>query len=121
MPSNASVVPVACLATTAKSPVVSAAAAAAVAAIAATDQNFENDVEEAKSPTPKLPMVDDYGSYIDWGSVLNVVFDLETTGRSRQRDEIIELAAVILNKSGVEIEDPFLSSQKNPYHSSLRS
>jgi ATP-dependent DNA helicase DinG len=32
---------------------------------------------------------------------------METTGRSRQRDEIIKLAAVILDESGVEIEDAF--------------
>jgi DNA polymerase III alpha subunit (gram-positive type) len=46
---------------------------------------------------------------IDWGSVLYVVLDLETTGRSRQRDEIIKLAAVVLDESGVEIEDVFFS------------
>jgi DNA polymerase III alpha subunit (gram-positive type) len=61
-----------------------------------------------------VPMTDDYGSKIDWGSVIYVVFDLEITGRSRQRDEIIELAAVILNESGVEIEDAFFSEFFKP-------
>jgi DNA polymerase III alpha subunit (gram-positive type) len=78
-----------------------------LAAIAVTDGNFQNGVEEANYFTNTVKMVDDCGSKLDWGSVLYVVFDLETTGRSRQRDEIIELAAVILNESGVEIEDAF--------------
>jgi DNA polymerase III alpha subunit (gram-positive type) len=65
-------------------------------------------------------------SYIDWGSVLYVVFDLETTRRIWQRDEIIKLAAVIMDNDGVKIlEDAFfpnLSSQQDPYHpSSLQS
>jgi DNA polymerase III subunit alpha, Gram-positive type len=43
-----------------------------------------------------------------------VVFDLETTGRSRQKDKIIELAAVILDCLGVEIEDAFFSEFVKP-------
>jgi hypothetical protein len=76
--------------------------------------NFENNVEEADSPPPPVPTANDDASYIDWGSVLYVVFDLETTGRSRERDEIIELAAVILDCSGVEIEDAFFSEFVKP-------
>ena len=34
-----------------------------------------------------------------------VVFDLETTGGSRRKNEIIELAAVALDKKGIQIED----------------
>jgi hypothetical protein len=90
-------------------PAVPTAAAAPVAATAVNGPNFENDVEEADCPPPPVPMDDDDASYIDWGSVLYVVFDLETTGRSRQRDEIIELAAVILDCLGVKIEDAFFS------------
>ena len=41
-------------------------------------------------PPPPVLQAEDWGSIIDWGSVLYVVFDLETTGRSRQRDKIIE-------------------------------
>ena len=34
-----------------------------------------------------------------------VVFDLETTGRSRYTSEIIEVAAIILDSSGIQVED----------------
>jgi hypothetical protein len=49
-----------------------------------------NDVNSATEDVPPPPPVlqADYGSNIDWGSVLYVVFDLETTERSRQRDKI---------------------------------
>jgi DNA polymerase III epsilon subunit-like protein len=39
---------------------------------------------------------------------------VETTGRSCQRDEIIELAAVVLDKSSVEIEDACFSQFVKP-------
>jgi Zinc knuckle len=52
-----------------KCPFVSAATAAASAAIAVTDGNFQNGVEEANYFTNTVEMVDDYGSYIHWGSV----------------------------------------------------
>lgn len=97
-----------------KCPAVPAAAAAPVAAAAVDGPNFKNDVEEADSFPPPVPMADDDASYINWGSVLYVVFDLETTGRSRQRDEIIELAAVILDSLGVEIEDTSFSEFVKP-------
>jgi Exonuclease len=97
-----------------KCPAVPTAAAAPVAAAAVGGPNFKNDVEEANSPPPPVPMANDDASYIDWGSVLNVVFDLETTGRSWQRDKIIELAAVILDCLGVEIEDAFFSEFVKP-------
>jgi DNA polymerase III alpha subunit (gram-positive type) len=42
---------------------------------------------------------------VDWEKVLYVVFDLETTGLSRKQHEIIELAAVILDHNGIQIED----------------
>jgi hypothetical protein len=62
---------------------VPAAAAAPVAAGRVDSPNGDNDVEAADSPPPPVPTTVDYASYIDWGSVLYVVFDLETTGRSR--------------------------------------
>ncbi len=37
--------------------------------------------------------------------VLYVVFDLETTGIPKKRDKIVELAAVILQKNGIQMED----------------
>jgi DNA polymerase III alpha subunit (gram-positive type) len=68
-------------------------------------------------PHPVLP-TEENNINIDWGSVLYVVFDLETTGRSRQRDKIIELAAVILDESGVEIED-FSVCEAKKHHTTL--
>jgi hypothetical protein len=59
-----------------KCPAVPAAAAAPVAAAAVDGPNFENDVEEADSPPPPDPINNDDASYIDWGNVLCVVFDL---------------------------------------------
>jgi DNA polymerase III epsilon subunit-like protein len=53
-------------------------------------------------------------SSINWERVLYVVFDLETTGRIRQRDEIIELAAAILDPSGIPIEDANFSEFIKP-------
>ena len=51
---------------------------------------------------------------MDWDNVLYVVFDLETTGRSRQHDEIIELAAVILDPSGIQVKDAVFSQLVKP-------
>jgi DNA polymerase III epsilon subunit-like protein len=44
-------------------------------------------------------------------------FDLETTGRSWQRDKIIELTAAVLDKGGVEIEDASFSQFVKPRNS----
>ena len=44
-------------------------------------------------------------TFINWEHVMYVVFDLETTGGSRRKNEIIELAAVALDKNGIQIED----------------
>ena len=41
-------------------------------------------------------------------------FDLETTGRSRERDEIIEVAAQVLDPSGIQLEDGLLSRLVKP-------
>jgi DNA polymerase III epsilon subunit-like protein len=53
-------------------------------------------------------------STIDWEKVIYVVFDLETTGGNRQKHEIIELAAVILDKNGIPIEDATFSHFVKP-------
>jgi hypothetical protein len=97
-----------------KCPVVPAAASAPVVDGQVDCPNFENGVEEANSPPPPVPTADDNASCIDWDNILYVVFDLETTGRSRQKDKIIELAAVILDCSGVKIEDAFFSEFVKP-------
>ena len=46
--------------------------------------------------------------------VLNVVFDLETTGRSRQHDKIIELAAQISDPNGIQVKDGIFSQLVKP-------
>jgi DNA polymerase III epsilon subunit-like protein len=64
------------------------------------------------NPLPAAPFLPPYvittvsqDPSINWEKVLYVVFDLETTGRLRNKDEIIELAAIVLDKFGVPIED----------------
>ncbi|MFM7529124.1 MAG: exonuclease domain-containing protein [Nodosilinea sp.] len=42
---------------------------------------------------------------IDWHRVFYVIFDVETTGRSRDKWEIIEIAGVVCNKDGIPLED----------------
>jgi DNA polymerase III epsilon subunit-like protein len=54
--------------------------------------------------TPPTTVVQDAPT-IDWDKVLYVVFDLETTGHSRHRDEIIEVAGHFLDPIGIQIED----------------
>jgi DNA polymerase III alpha subunit (gram-positive type) len=97
-----------------KCPAAPAATAAPVVDGQVDDGNLVNSVTEDVPPPPPVLQAEDYGSNIDWGSVLYVVFDLETTGRSRQRDEIIELAAVILDENGIEIEDASFSQFVKP-------
>ena len=71
-------------------------------------------VERSDSrPSPALPPLVE-ASEIDWETVLYVVFDLETTGRRLQQDEIIELAGVILDPNGIEIEDASFSEFVKP-------
>jgi DNA polymerase III alpha subunit (gram-positive type) len=97
-----------------KCPAAPAAPAAPVVGDQVRDGNDVNGVTEViPLPPPVLPP-EENNINIDWGSVLYVVFDLETTGRSRQRDEIIELAAVILDENGIEIEDASFSQSVKP-------
>ena len=56
------------------------------------------------SPAPSVPKVVQEPSNVDWEKVLYVVFDLETTEVCKNRDEIIELTADILDKNGIRIE-----------------
>jgi hypothetical protein len=97
-----------------KCPAAPAATAAPVVDGQVGDGNDVNSVTKDVPPPPPVLQAEDYGSNIDWGSVLYVVFDLETTGRSRQRDEIIALAAVILDENGIEIEDASFSQFVKP-------
>jgi DNA polymerase III epsilon subunit-like protein len=74
----------------------------------------QNAVTEVGSPPPFVVTTVQDASSVDWDKVLYVVFDLETTGRSRQRDEIIEVAAVILDHFGVPIEDAVFAQFVRP-------
>jgi DNA polymerase III alpha subunit (gram-positive type) len=97
-----------------KCPAVPAAAAAPVVNGQVRDGNDVNSVTEVIPPPPPVLPTEENNIDIDWGSVLYVVFDLETTGRSRQRDKIIELAAIILDENGIEIEDASFSQFVKP-------
>lgn len=65
----------------------------------------DNSVTEGVSPAPSTATVYEDVASVDWDNVLYVVFDLETTGVRKNCDEIIELAAIILDKNGIQIED----------------
>jgi DNA polymerase III alpha subunit (gram-positive type) len=69
----------------------------------------KNVVEILDLPPPPVQVPIVQASLMDWEKVIYVVFDLETTGRSRQQDEVIKLAAVVLDWMGVEIEEAFFS------------
>jgi hypothetical protein len=97
-----------------KCPAAPAATAAPIVDSQVGDGNDVNSVTEDIPPPPPVLQAEDYSSNIDWGSVLYVVFDLETTGRSRQRDGIIELADIILDKNGIEIVDASFSQFVKP-------
>ena len=65
----------------------------------------QNAVEGSPQPPPVIALPVQDISAVNWDKVLYVVFDLETTWRSQQRDEIIELAAQVLDPSGIQLED----------------
>ena len=73
-----------------------------------------NGVQIVPSPIPFVITTTRGVSPIDWDKVLYIVFDLETTGRSRQKDEIIEIAALVLDHFGVHIENASFSTFVKP-------
>jgi DNA polymerase III epsilon subunit-like protein len=82
---------------------------------AARKQVVEADgVAEAPQEPPLVATVVWDASILDWDKVLYVVFDLETTGRSRQQQEIIELAAQILDPNGIPLEEAIFSELVKP-------
>jgi DNA polymerase III epsilon subunit-like protein len=97
-----------------KCPAAPAATANPVANNNAIGPNAVTAVAKVIPPPPPILPTEENNINIDWVSVLYVVFDLETTGRSRQREKIIKLAAVVLNESGVEIEDNFFAQFMKP-------
>jgi hypothetical protein len=84
-----------------------------VGAIANTPRN-RNGVVATPSTAPYAvtPVADP--SYINWDHALYVIFDLETTGRSRSKSEIVEIAAIILDQNGIHIEDATFHSLVRP-------
>ena len=60
-------------------------------------------VAQQLDPFAVTPVTDP--TSINWSNVLYVVFDLETTGRSRRSRIIIEIAADILDQNGIPIKD----------------
>ena len=71
-------------------------------------------VEEAPQQPPLDAPVVENTPTVDLDKVLYVVFDLETTGRSRQHSEIIKLAAQILDPNGIPVEDAIFSELIKP-------
>jgi DNA polymerase III alpha subunit (gram-positive type) len=70
---------------------------------------------EGGPPNPLfMPTVAQEVSTINWEKVLYVIFDLETTGRSQQLNEIIEIAAQVLDPFGIQIEDADFSQLVRP-------
>jgi len=65
----------------------------------------QNPVRNPEECPPFVLTEVQYGSLMDWERVVYVVFDLETTGVKIQEDKIIEIAAVILDKKCIPIED----------------
>ncbi len=86
-------------------------AAPAAAAHPPVDRNPVNAVP---SPPPLVFTAVPEALSIDWEKVLYVVFDLETTGRVRQRDEIIEVGASIYDENGIAVEDAHFSQFVKP-------
>ena len=73
-----------------------------------------NGVEKQPPPPPIITTIVQDPSLVDFESILYVVFDLETTGRSRQRDEIIKLAAQVLDPNGIQIEEAIFTQLVRP-------
>ena len=66
----------------------------AIGAIANTTRNRNRVVATPSTDPYAVTPVANSSFYINWDHVLNVVFDLETTGRSRSKSEIVELACL---------------------------
>jgi DNA polymerase III epsilon subunit-like protein len=76
---------------------------------AAANPPVDRNPVNAVPPPPPLAF-----TAVDWEKVLYVVFDLETTGRVRQRDEIIEVAASVHDKNGIPLEDALFTQFAKP-------
>jgi Exonuclease len=71
-------------------------------------------VAEAPQEPPLVASVVQDASILDWDKFLYVVFDLETTGRSRQQHKNIELTVQILDPNGIPLEEATFSELVKP-------
>ena len=65
----------------------------------------EEDVEQASLHPPLVETLVQDMSTVNGEKAIYVVFDLETTGQSWQHDEIINLAAQILDPNWIQLKD----------------
>ena len=77
------------------------------------EQNQPPDNDGAKNPPPNVTPLSTVNN-IDFNEVFYFVFDLETTGFSRETDEIIEISSVLLSPDGIQIEDATFTSFCKP-------
>ncbi|KAG7354197.1 PolC-type DNA polymerase III [Nitzschia inconspicua] len=82
-------------------------------AIPAVDNR--NGVDGGPSRLPIGATMPEIIPNINWDKVCYVLFDLETTGGSRTKDDIIELAAMVLGPDGIAIEDGSFESLIRPH------
>ncbi len=76
--------------------------------------NNQNAVTESVVPPPAAQPAPPMAPRVNWEECLYVLFDLETTGLSRDNDDIIEFAAVIVGSDSVMIEDGTFQSFVRP-------
>jgi hypothetical protein len=93
----------------------------AVGAITNTPRNRNGVVANpSTNPYAVTPVAD--SSYINWDHALYVIFDLETTGRSKSKSEIVKLVAVILDQRNISLSctpkesHPTIHHQHQPHY-----
>ncbi len=71
---------------------------------------------DSSGETVVEPLLNDVSNDLDLTTTIYVVFDLETTGLSQTRDNIIEIAAQIIDPLGIPLPHATFSSLINPMH-----
>lgn len=77
------------------------------------NNDSDNDNYDSDDNSENFPIAQIVHTY-DINNVLYCVFDLETTGFSRERDDIIEISLVLLTPDGIQIEDSTFTSFCKP-------